>query len=159
MAAGNGLCPNRSKELLRTESGPGFGQSLVVDPARSRRSTPPQIVRVERSSLVDRVQSFLPKMANANQELLKQMEISKPGQFDIENIDDCSDNIIEMNVSLFEMNGCDESGEETLTSEDEDSQCENDSQCGEVTEANLKLHRSQKQKKCRIEVLPSDGTH
>ncbi|XP_059510746.1 uncharacterized protein C12orf45 homolog isoform X2 [Stegostoma tigrinum] len=95
-AGGNGLSPNRSKDLLRAESGLGFRQSLVVDPAHSRSLTRPQIVRVGRSSVLDRLQNFLPQMARANQELLKQMEISKPGHFDIENIEDCPDKVIEM---------------------------------------------------------------
>ncbi|XP_078410765.1 NOP protein chaperone 1 [Cetorhinus maximus] len=108
-------------------------------------------------SLLDKLQHFLPQIAKANEELKRQMETSEPGRFDIENIEDCPDKVIEMNVSLFELNGSDESGEEELTSEGENSQFEGES-FGEVTEANLKLHRAPRQRKSQIEVLSSDDT-
>ncbi|XP_078091281.1 NOP protein chaperone 1 [Mustelus asterias] len=147
----------RSAELLRNEGAPGINRQLLISAGNSRKSVPPQIGKVPRSSVLDKLQNFLPQIAKANEELRRQMETSEPDRFDIENVADCRGKVIEMNVSLFELNGSDESGEEELTSEDENSQSESEL-FGEVTEANLKLHRSQRHRKNQIEVLSSEGT-
>ncbi|GCB83127.1 hypothetical protein scyTo_0024049, partial [Scyliorhinus torazame] len=134
-----------------------INRKLLINKENKRSSVPPQILKLPRSSVMDKLQNFLPQLAKANEELRRQMETSEPGRFDIENIEDCRGRVIEMNVSLFELNGSDESGEEELTSEDESSQSESES-FGEVTEANLKLRRSPRQTRSQIEVLSSDGT-
>ncbi|XP_072328061.1 NOP protein chaperone 1 [Scyliorhinus torazame] len=163
MAAGSGTAMNgiresaRSAELLKAGEGPDINRKLLINKENKRSSVPPQILKLPRSSVMDKLQNFLPQLAKANEELRRQMETSEPGRFDIENIEDCRGRVIEMNVSLFELNGSDESGEEELTSEDESSQSESES-FGEVTEANLKLRRSPRQTRSQIEVLSSDGT-
>lgn len=51
-------------------------------------------------SVVARLQSFLPQMAEANERLKKQMEESPAGSFNIENVEE-ADRVIEMvSVSL-----------------------------------------------------------
>ncbi|XP_041058754.1 uncharacterized protein C12orf45 homolog isoform X1 [Carcharodon carcharias] len=163
MAAGRGRALGgrreavTSAELLRAGSGPGVNEKFLINGPSSRSSVRPQIVKLPRSSMLDKLQHFLPQIAKANEELKRQMETSELGRFDIENIEDCPDKVIEMNVSLFELNGSDESGEEELTSEGENSQFESES-FGEVTEANLKLHRVPRQRKSQIEVLSGDDT-
>lgn len=46
-------------------------------------------------SVLDRLQSFLPQMAQANESLKQQMESVPAGHFDIENTDD-AEKVIEM---------------------------------------------------------------
>lgn len=46
--------------------------------------------------VLDRVQSFLPHMANANDELRREMESGPLEDFDIEHVDASTENIIEM---------------------------------------------------------------
>ncbi|XP_067914844.1 uncharacterized protein C12orf45 homolog [Heterodontus francisci] len=155
MAASGGGESARSAELLSAGNGRGIEQKLLINAKHPRNSAPPRIERVPRSGVLDRLQSFLPQIAKANEELRRQMETSEPGRFDIENIEDCPDKVIEMNVSLFEMSDSDESEDEALKDEISPSDCES---FGEVTEANLKLHRTRGQRKNKIEVLTSDGT-
>lgn len=52
-------------------------------------------------SVLDRVQSFLPQMAEANDELRRGMESIPVREFDIEHVDDSVENIIEMVSGLF----------------------------------------------------------
>lgn len=47
-------------------------------------------------SVLDRVQSFLPQMAHANDELRRKMVTAPAHQFDIENLDSATDKVIEM---------------------------------------------------------------
>lgn len=47
-------------------------------------------------SVLDRVQSFLPQMAHANDELRRKMVTAPARQFDIENLDSATDKVIEM---------------------------------------------------------------
>uniref|UniRef100_UPI00398F04D8 NOP protein chaperone 1 isoform X2 n=1 Tax=Pristiophorus japonicus TaxID=55135 RepID=UPI00398F04D8 len=147
----------RSAELLRAGSGLGLERKLLINAACPRNSVPPRIVRLPRSGVLDKLQIFLPQMAKANEELRKHMETAGASQFDIENTEDCPGQVIEMNVSLFEMSGCDEDGTEALTSEDDSSQSDSES-FGEVTEANLKLPRTQGQGNSKIEVVSSEDT-
>uniref|UniRef100_A0A8C6P2P3 NOP protein chaperone 1 n=1 Tax=Nothobranchius furzeri TaxID=105023 RepID=A0A8C6P2P3_NOTFU len=51
--------------------------------------------RVPRSSMLERLQNFLPQMAEANMKLTQQMEKAPPGHFDIENVDK-AEKVIEM---------------------------------------------------------------
>lgn len=46
--------------------------------------------------VLDRVQSFLPQMAHANDELRRKMATSSADQFDIENLDGATEKVIEM---------------------------------------------------------------
>lgn len=47
-------------------------------------------------SVLDRVQSFLPQMAHANDELRRKMVTAPAHQFDIENLDSATEKVIEM---------------------------------------------------------------
>ncbi|MEQ2191949.1 hypothetical protein XENOCAPTIV_004800 [Xenoophorus captivus] len=46
-------------------------------------------------SVLERLQSFLPQMADANEKLKQQMEEAPEGRFDIENVDE-AERVIEM---------------------------------------------------------------
>ncbi|XP_004700394.1 NOP protein chaperone 1 [Echinops telfairi] len=95
-----------SKELLTAGSG-GLGgiwdRLLINSKPNSRKNSRLQTVRIERSPLLDQVQSFLPQMALANEKLRKEMAAAPPGRFDIENVDEPLGKIIQMDVALFEM--------------------------------------------------------
>ncbi|XP_051889372.1 uncharacterized protein C12orf45 homolog [Pristis pectinata] len=148
MADGGSAAPRRSAELLRVGGPEGIERKLLISTECSRAPSRPKIVRVPRSGVLDRLQDFLPQMASANMELRRQMETTDQSHFDIENVDDCPNRVIEMNVSLFEVDS--ESGTEELTSEDSQSDTES---LGEVTEANLKLPSTHRQRKGQIEVV------
>lgn len=101
---------------------------------------------------MDRVQSFLPQMAHANDELRRKMVTAPAHQFDIENLDGATEKVIEMNVAVVELSGSD-TDEEILTSED-DSESEDDCTTDEVTIHNIKFPK-QKEEKGKIEILDS----
>uniref|UniRef100_V9KTB9 Uncharacterized protein n=1 Tax=Callorhinchus milii TaxID=7868 RepID=V9KTB9_CALMI len=147
---------SRSRELLSAGNGTDFERKLLISPKLLSKNDPPQIVKVPRSSVLDRLQSFLPQMAKANEDLRKQMEMTDSSQFDIENVEDCPDKLIEMNVAVFEMSDSNESGEEIVNSDEDSSQSE-DEAFSEVTEANLKLPKPQGQKR-KIEIISSNST-
>lgn len=46
-------------------------------------------------SVLEQLQGFLPRMAEANEKLKRQMEQAPPGSFDIESVDE-DDRVIEM---------------------------------------------------------------
>lgn len=53
-------------------------------------------------SVLDRVQSFLPQMAQANDELKRKMVTAPAHQFDIEHLDSETEKVIEMvNIYFF----------------------------------------------------------
>lgn len=52
-------------------------------------------------SVLDRVQSFLPQMAHANDELKRKMVTAPAHQFDIENLDSATEKVIEMVNNTF----------------------------------------------------------
>lgn len=52
-------------------------------------------------SVLDRVQSFLPQMAHANDELQRKMVAAPAHQFDIENLDSATEKVIEMVNNTF----------------------------------------------------------
>uniref|UniRef100_A0A8B9PZT1 Uncharacterized protein n=1 Tax=Apteryx owenii TaxID=8824 RepID=A0A8B9PZT1_APTOW len=101
---------------------------------------------------LDRVQSFLPQMAHANDELSRKMVTAPAHQFDIENLDSATEKVIEMNVALVELSGSD-TDEEVSVSED-DSESEDDCTTDEVTIDNIKFPK-QKGEKGKIEILDS----
>ncbi|XP_068133015.1 NOP protein chaperone 1 [Hyperolius riggenbachi] len=133
-----------SAELLEVGSSGGLYNKLLVNP-KQNKSAPSPTVRMPRSSILDRVQSFLPQMAQANEKLSKEIETSPSGTFDIENVED-EEKVIEMNVSVVELSSSDSSEEEEENSSDESSDAE-----GEVTEHNIRL--ALKGKKGKIEDL------
>ncbi|XP_053575787.1 NOP protein chaperone 1 [Bombina bombina] len=136
-----------SRELLGVgESGGLYNKLLIHSKHKGKNGTTSPITRMPRSSILDRVQNFLPQMAQANESLGKEMENNPARFFDIENVGENEEKIIEMNVALVELSGSDSSEDETETSSEESSESEE-----EVTEDNLKLRH--KVKKGKIEVL------
>ncbi|XP_077328198.1 NOP protein chaperone 1 isoform X2 [Lithobates pipiens] len=111
-----------------------------------------ELLEVGSSQVLDRVQSFLPQMASANEKLSKEIETCPAGAYDIENVED-QEKIIEMDVALVELNSSDSSEEEEDSSSDESS--DSDPEDEEITENNIRL--GQKRKKAKIEVLDSSS--
>ncbi|XP_065535921.1 NOP protein chaperone 1 isoform X2 [Lathamus discolor] len=142
-----------SRELLAVGLRGGLEETLLIrSKCSSKEATGLQTVRMPRSSLLDRVQSFLPQMAYANDELRRKMVTAPAHQFDIENLDGATEKVIEMNVAVVELSDSD-TDEEILTSED-DSESEDDYIAGEVTIDNIKFPK-QKGEKGKIEILDS----
>ncbi|XP_018409383.1 PREDICTED: uncharacterized protein C12orf45 homolog [Nanorana parkeri] len=138
----------RSGELLEVGSSQGLYNKLLLNSKQNNKtalSSP--IVRMPRSSILDRVQSFLPQMASANEKLSKDIETCPAGAYDIENVED-REKIIEMDVALVELSSSDSSEEEESSS---DESSDSDPEDEAVTEHNIRL--SQKRKKAKIEVL------
>ncbi|XP_041113174.1 uncharacterized protein C12orf45-like [Polyodon spathula] len=145
-----------SKELLSVGNGGGIHDKLLLNSKRSSKNgTSSQTVKVPRSSVLDRLQSFLPQMAQANERLKLQMEESPAGQFDIENIEGNSEKIIEMDVALVEVDDFDSCETEESESEDESSQSEEEYGASDMREDQLKLPGSRVMRKGKIEVLES----
>ncbi|KAM6293310.1 LOW QUALITY PROTEIN: NOP protein chaperone 1 [Porphyrio hochstetteri] len=131
----------------------GLEETLLISSKCSgKKASTLQTVRMPRSNVLDRVQSFLPQMALANDELRKKMVTAPAHQFDIENLDSETEKVIEMNVAVVELSDSD-TDEEILTSEDE-SESEDDCTMDEVTIDNIKFPK-QKGEKGKIEILDS----
>ncbi|XP_071358979.1 NOP protein chaperone 1 isoform X2 [Trachinotus anak] len=81
-----------SPALLSCGDGAGFSEKLLLKPRAGR---PPQTERVPRSSVLERLQNFLPQMAEANEKLKLQMEGAPAGRFDIEDVEEAQ-RVIEM---------------------------------------------------------------
>ncbi|XP_053110064.1 NOP protein chaperone 1 [Hemicordylus capensis] len=149
---GDGACSVGSRDLLSVGVGGGFHETLLLNSKHAKKAAMRlQTVKVPRSNLLDRVQNFLPQMANANNELRREMESAPVQEFDIEHVDASTENVIEMNVALVELNGSD-TEEEDAVSED-DSECEDSSACEEVTEDNIRLPKPKGEG--RIEIVDS----
>ncbi|XP_033507903.1 NOP protein chaperone 1 [Epinephelus lanceolatus] len=138
-----------SQDLLSCGTGEGLNEKLLLKPKTGRSL---QTERVPRSSVLERLQSFLPQMAVANEKLQQQMDEAPAGHFDIESVGE-AEQVIEMDVALVELSvsdGDSEDMEETSDSEEEsDSGAEN-----EITEQNLRLPGEKgKKKKANIQVL------
>ncbi|KAF1372629.1 hypothetical protein PFLUV_G00267840 [Perca fluviatilis] len=138
-----------SKALLSCGNGQGLSEKLLLKPKAGR---PPQTERVPRSSVLERLQSFLPQMAAANEKLKQQMDEAPAGRFDIESVEG-AEKVIEMDVALVELSGSDSDSEDGEETSEEDSGEESD-----VTEQNLKLPGDNgKRKKAFIQVLHPPG--
>ncbi|CAL8386419.1 unnamed protein product [Boreogadus saida] len=135
---------NSSPELLSCGHGGGIHDKLLLKP---KLSSPLQTEKVPRSSVLGRLQNFLPQMAAANDKLMVQIQDSPAGQFDIEQVEE-AERVIEMDVALVELSGS-EDEEEEVTSEEEE---EEDSV--EEQEVNLKLPSDgSRKKRANIQVL------
>lgn len=134
-----------SKELLLCGNGEGIHDKLLLKP---KGTASLQTEKVPRSNVLDRLQSFLPQMALANETLRQQMEAAPVGQFDIESVED-AEKVIQMDVALVELEDSDSSDEQE-TSEDSSSDDET------VTEEKLKLPGDRK-RKANIQVLEGGG--
>ncbi|XP_075932242.1 NOP protein chaperone 1 [Anarhichas minor] len=142
-----------SQALLSCGNGEGLSEKLLLKPKAGRSL---QTERVPRSSVLERLQSFLPQMAEANEKLKQQMADAPAGHFDIESVGG-AESVIEMDVALVELSGSDgdsEDEEETSDSEEESDSAEG----SEVTEQNLVLPGDKgKKKKANIQVLHQQG--
>uniref|UniRef100_A0A1A8VDD6 Chromosome 12 open reading frame 45 n=2 Tax=Nothobranchius furzeri TaxID=105023 RepID=A0A1A8VDD6_NOTFU len=113
--------------------------------------------RVPRSSMLERLQNFLPQMAEANMKLTQQMEKAPPGHFDIENVDK-AEKVIEMDVALLELNESDSYSEEDEETSDSEEDLDSEDGTREITEQNLKLPGDLGRKqKVVIQVLERQG--
>ncbi|XP_041833575.1 uncharacterized protein C12orf45 homolog [Melanotaenia boesemani] len=139
-----------SRALLTCGNGGGLSEKLLLKP---KAGTSLQTERVPRSSVLERLQNFLPQMAEANKKLKQQMEDAPAGCFDIENVEE-TERVIHMDVALVELDGSDSDseGSEDTSDSDESSDSENDDD--EITEQTLKLpgHEGRK-KKVNIQVV------
>ncbi|XP_061570531.1 uncharacterized protein C12orf45 homolog [Cololabis saira] len=135
-----------SQALLSCGSGGGLGEKLLLKPQAARSL---QTERIPRSSVMDKLQNFLPQMAEANEKLKQQIEEGAAGYLDIENVEE-AERVIEMDVALVELDGSD--GDEETSDPEEDSDSE-DEDVG-ITEQNLKLPGEKSRRKdVRIQVL------
>lgn len=142
-----------SQALLSCGNGGGLSEKLLLKP---KAGSSLQTERVPRSSVLERLQSFLPQMAEANEKLKQQMADAPAGCFDIESVEE-AERVIEMDVALVDLSGSDsDSGEEEETSDSEE-----ESDSGEengITEQNLKLPGDKgKTKKANIQVVDQQG--
>ncbi|XP_062445271.1 NOP protein chaperone 1 [Rhea pennata] len=150
---GGAAGPAASRELLAVGRRGGLEETLLISSKfNNKKATTLQTVRMPRSNVLDRVQSFLPHMAHANDELRRKMVTAPAHQFDIENIGSETEKVIEMNVALVELSGSD-TDEEVSISEG-DSESEDDCATDEVTIDNIKFPK-QKEEKGKIEILDS----
>ncbi|XP_031439148.1 uncharacterized protein C12orf45 homolog isoform X2 [Clupea harengus] len=128
-------------------------EKLLLKSKVPSRSASLQTTRVPRSNVLDRLQSFLPQMAQANESLKQQMESVPAGHFDIENTDD-AEKVIEMDVALVELSDSDSNAE---SSEDDSSEDCSDNDT-EEEEEKLQLPGDCKRKKrANIEIVDKDG--
>ncbi|KAK7878914.1 hypothetical protein WMY93_030848 [Mugilogobius chulae] len=137
-----------SSALLNCGEERGFSEKFLLKPKPSR----PQIERVPRSSVLERLQSFLPQMAAANQKLQREIEAGSAEHFDIENVDEAQ-RVIEMDVALVELDETHSSSEEESEDSDSDSHSDEETQ---VTENNLRLPGHNK-RKADIHILQESG--
>ncbi|KAM3588139.1 uncharacterized protein V6R79_022428 [Siganus canaliculatus] len=145
-----------SQDLMSCGDGGGLNEKLLLKPKPGGSL---QTQRVQRSSVLERLQRFLPQMAEANEQLKQQIERAPAGYFDIERVDDAQ-RVIEMDVALVELSGSDNDSEEEEDEEKtSDSEEESDSsEDREITEKNLKLPGQKgKKKKANIQVVSQEG--
>ncbi|XP_029457385.1 uncharacterized protein C12orf45 homolog isoform X1 [Rhinatrema bivittatum] len=147
--------PEVSRELLSVGCGTGLHEKLLINSKHvKRKATTLPIVKIPRSSVLDRVQQFLPQMARANEELTKEMATAPAGHFNIETIEDKLENIIEMNVAVVELSDSSTSSDEESSSEDSPQSDSDVSVTDEVTESSIRLPK-QIGRKGTIEILNS----
>ncbi|XP_074127569.1 NOP protein chaperone 1 isoform X1 [Sminthopsis crassicaudata] len=147
----DGVRTSVSHELLRAGcAGAGGIQDMLLIGSKGK-SPGLKTVRIERSSVLERVKNFLPRIEQANKKLREEMALGPPGLFNIENVDGSLKKIIEMDVAVVEVSSSDSEGlssEESSESEDESSLTR------EVTVENMKLPKP-RGRKGKIEVLDS----
>lgn len=142
-----------SQDLLACGNGKGLNEKLLLKPKAGR---PLQTERIPRSSVLERLHSFLPQMAEANEKLKQQMNDAPVGHFDIESVEE-AERVIEMDVALVELSGSDsdsEDEEETSDSDEDSDSCDEN----EITEQNFKLPGDKdRKKKANIQVVDQKG--
>ncbi|XP_068163018.1 NOP protein chaperone 1 [Antennarius striatus] len=144
----------RSQALLTCGDGGGLSEKLLLKP---KRGSSLQTERVPRSSVLERLQTFLPQISEANERLKQQMEEDPARCFDIENVE-AAQSVIAMDVALVELSGSDGDSDD----DEETSDSEEDSDSGEgseITEHNLKLPGDKvKKTKANIQVVDQQGS-
>nr|XP_046234703.1 uncharacterized protein C12orf45 homolog [Scatophagus argus] len=143
-----------SQALLSCGNGGGLSEKLLLKP---KAGSSLQTERVPRSSVLDRLQSFLPQMAEANEKLKQQIEKAPAGCFDIENVEEAQ-RVIEMDVALVELSGSDSDSEDVEEASDSEEDSDSDEE-SEITEQSLKLpgDKGKKKKKANIQVVSQQG--
>ncbi|XP_073694715.1 NOP protein chaperone 1 [Garra rufa] len=154
----NSIKKTSSKDLLTCGNGKGIHEKLLLN----SKSASLQTERVPRSGVLNRLQSFLPQIEQANDTLRQQMEEAPAGFFDIESVED-AEKVIEMDVALVELEDSDSSEEDdsspsTSSSSSSSSSTEEDSSDEEeqtVTTKTLKLPGDRK-RKANIQVIEKE---
>ncbi|KAM8909995.1 NOP protein chaperone 1 isoform 2-T2 [Spinachia spinachia] len=143
-----------SQALLSCGNGEGLSEKLLLKPKAGRSL---KTERVPKSSVLERLQSFLPQMAAANETLKQQMDDAPAGCFDIENVGG-AERVIEMDVALVELGDSEDDEEETLEEEEEEEESDSDEGL-EVTEQSLILpgDMGKKKKTVNIQVINQQG--
>ncbi|XP_077355318.1 NOP protein chaperone 1 [Festucalex cinctus] len=95
-----------SQDLLSCGSSGGLVEKLLLTPPAGLTTE-----RVPRSSVMERLQSFLPQIAEANHKLKQQIEESPAGHFNIEDVEG-AEKVIEMDIALVELSGSESEPEE-----------------------------------------------
>eukprot|EP00117_Sycon_ciliatum_P027557 scpid89639/ scgid22361/ Uncharacterized protein C12orf45 homolog len=113
-----------SQDLLNV-SGHTPGEQCVIKSLEKDRAGPVRMKPdLKPSKALSSVKAFLPQLAAANTQLKSEME-SKPAElFDIEHVEDEAAPVVEMNLSLFELNNSSDSdadSDDAGDSEDEES--------------------------------------
>ncbi|XP_057711111.1 uncharacterized protein C12orf45 homolog [Corythoichthys intestinalis] len=127
-----------SQDLLSCGSTGSLAQKLLIKPSARLKTE-----RVPQSSVLDRLQSFLPQIAEANQKLKQQMEETPAGHFNIEEVES-AEKVIEMDIAFVELSASDSESEEDL---EESSDSDVDESEVVLTERRLKLpgHKGKKE--------------
>ncbi|XP_071810091.1 NOP protein chaperone 1-like [Asterias amurensis] len=94
--------------------------------------------RMPPSSVLSQVKSFLPMMQEANSKLEERLRTTPAEDLDIENIQDCEQEIIEMNLSVFAQDDSSSEDDGSLLDDTSDED-EDNVAFGEVTAANIRL--------------------
>merc|ERR1711874_626188 len=87
--------------LLEPSLSAGEGRELLVQNLLTARSVKPNIGPIEKSSALKQVRSFLPRMAEAEAKLAKDIEQGLKERINIENVQN-DERVIEMNIGLLE---------------------------------------------------------
>ncbi|XP_056101135.1 uncharacterized protein C12orf45 homolog [Rhinichthys klamathensis goyatoka] len=141
-----------SRDLLTCGNGKGIHEKLLL----SSKSASLQTERVSRSSVLDKLESFLPQMAQANESLRHQMDEAPTGFFDIECVEN-AEKVIEMDVALVELEESDSSEESSSSSSSSSSEEDSsEEEVQTVTAKTLKLPGDRK-KKANIQVLEKEA--
>ncbi|XP_052067751.1 NOP protein chaperone 1-like [Mytilus californianus] len=128
-----------SKELLGVEfskNDQGLAELLSVKQTDRKSATPPNICKMLPSSVLSSVKQFLPLMKDANSEL----DSIPADDLDIECISNKNDQVIEMNIALFEQSSGDDDSEDSSESSEEEFYG------SEVTEENFRIIKTNTKK-------------
>ncbi|XP_078000973.1 uncharacterized protein LOC144453530 [Glandiceps talaboti] len=136
-----------SKDLLNVGSS-NFESKLLLKQKKTYKASP--------SSVLQSVKDFLPMMASANRNLQDQLEHSAREEFDIENVENHTGPLIEMDLAIFQENSdSDDSDSDfdldseeekkninglSCSSDDSDND-ESDINFGEITEKSFKISK------------------